>query len=1209
MRRIFSFNTPTLLISLVTQILGSLLLWLSYLPIADQTLAAAPITPSGLNTQVNLAPTPPPGKVQYDITGGTRAGTNLFHSFGDFNVPTNNIANFLNTPVNGVLPSTSNILGRVTGGNPSTIFGMIQTTGFGNANLFLMNPYGFLFGPNATLNVGGMVAFTTADYLRLRELDGSNAGIFHANAAQTSILTSAPVVAFGFLGSNPAAIALQGSILTVQPGQSISLVGGNQGFTYTNPDTDTTASVPGGVTMTGGKLLAPGGQINIASVASPGEVLASNLQLQANLNGASFTSLGNVSIGQNARIDTAGATPGTIMIRGGQLLVADGATITSAASSDPLPPVGSVTINGTGVQLTGSDVALSGTNVSVTGSTVTATNLDGSGGTIALTAGSAGNVTVTRGALLDASGNGGGTVTVRGGQFLLDNSTISANVTGPGPVINEAESIGGGIDIQVNQKAVIQNLGVLETNVAGNATPGVTYGGVHVKADTIEVLGTVSLEDAFSGAGDLSAFTGIRSDVGFGSTGGNSGPITLEANSILINNFAQLTSTSQGAGNSSNITVKTTENLVVDFGFIGSVTNPPSTGDAGNIELTSTQGNISLTNFSFVTSQVIDSPGTAGSLTLSAPSGNILLADSLLGTYLQPPINADGVPAIRTGGSGGILINANNLQLNGGDIGIVNLSNLPSGDLTVNVSGSLTLQGGSFSPPSSIHASSVGLIQADGSITGAASSAGLNITAHDILITDGSSLTTDTNSSGAAGPLNISAVNLQLTNGGQIASKSRLGIDPQTGLPLDTRPSGPAGTVTIQGLTGPADSVLIDGAGSGISTTTVGTGAGGSINISVHSLTVQNGGTLSAASSGTAPSATGGTILVNADTVTLATGGTMTAASTGLGASGEVVVQGLASPAQSIVIDGAGSGIFTNTSGTGPGGDIHLSANSVTLQNGGILSATTSGTSPSAIGGSISVNATDGVTMTNGGSITASSSGPGNAGNISIDAGQQLLMQDSSITTQATQAGGGNINIQAVNLLNMGNSEISTSVLGGGGSGGNITIDPNAVVLQNSQILAQAVQGSGGNISITTNLLLADINSTISASSQFGQNGTITIQSPISPASGKILPLSNRPLLATSLTNQRCAALAGGNFSSFTVAGRDSLPAEPGGWLSTPLALASSEPGGGTLTKFGSSLSEGESGEETPLLSLRQIAPPGFLTQTFAVESSAGCTS
>src|SRR5262249_22119507 len=107
--------------------------------------AASPITPSGLNTQVNLSQTPPAGKTQFDITGGTRpgGGPNLFHSFGQFNVPNNNIANFLND--SGL--ATSNILGRINGGNPSSIFGMIQTNGpggFPNANLFLMNPNGFL---------------------------------------------------------------------------------------------------------------------------------------------------------------------------------------------------------------------------------------------------------------------------------------------------------------------------------------------------------------------------------------------------------------------------------------------------------------------------------------------------------------------------------------------------------------------------------------------------------------------------------------------------------------------------------------------------------------------------------------------------------------------------------------------------------------------------------------------------------------------------------------------------------------------------------------------------------------------------------------------------------------------------------------------------------------------------------------------------------
>src|SRR5687767_10148418 len=152
----------------------------------EVAFGAAPITPSGLNTQVSQTVTVPNGQTQYNITGGTRpgAGANLFHSFGDFNVPSNNIANFFNE--SGLV--TSNILGRVTGGNISSIQGMIQTTGFGAANLFLMNPAGFLFGPNATLNVSGMVTFTSADYMRLQGTGGD--GVFYADAAQANVMTS-----------------------------------------------------------------------------------------------------------------------------------------------------------------------------------------------------------------------------------------------------------------------------------------------------------------------------------------------------------------------------------------------------------------------------------------------------------------------------------------------------------------------------------------------------------------------------------------------------------------------------------------------------------------------------------------------------------------------------------------------------------------------------------------------------------------------------------------------------------------------------------------------------------------------------------------------------------------------------------------------------------------------------------------------------------
>jgi large exoprotein involved in heme utilization and adhesion len=170
-------------------------------------------------------------------------------------------------------------------------------------------------------------------------------------------------------------------------------------------------------------------------------------------------------------------------------------------------------------------------------------------------------------------------------------------------------------------------------------------------------------------------------------------------------------------------------------------------------------------------------------------------------------------------------------------------------------------------------------------------------------------------------------------------------------------------------------------------------------------------------------------------------------------------------------------------------------------------------------------------------------------------------------------------------------SMISASVLDGTGGGGSVNIDPQFVLLQNSQILANAVFGLGGNINLTTNLLLPDSASIISASSQFGQQGTISIQSPISPASGKIIPLSQKPLIETSLIGQRCAASADGIYSSFTVVGRDSLPAEPDGWLSSPSALGIAELMTSAASDKDSLTSLSEPAREMPILSLRQIAP------------------
>ena len=1107
MRRTFSFNVPTLLLSSVLQIVGIFLIWLFYSPITGNADAAGPPTTisgtpagvGGLNTLVNSSPTTVCSG-SCVITGGTRpgGGGNLFHSFGQFNIGAGDIATFQNgisfntngTALPAGLP-TSNILARITGtngNNPSlsSIYGTLQTSGFGNANLFLMNPAGFLFGPNATVNVGGMVSFSSADYLRLA--DGK---LFNAvpNPVADALLSTAPVAAYGFLGSNPGAITVQGSQLTVTPGQSISMIGG---------DITIQSGMPDGGPVQSAKLSSPGGQINLASVASPGEILAGTYAQAPNINGQSFGNLGSIQISEQS--------------------------------------------------------------------------------------------------VIDVSGNGGGTVLIRGGNFVLDNSTISANVTGPGSINPNTggESIGGGIDIQVTDKALINAGSLLETNVLGNATPGVTYGGTHIKADRIEIIGDPGFNF------DNGPLTEIHSDVASGSTGGNSGPVKLEANSVYFQDFVVLQANTLGAGNAGNITLQTTGNLELNGSIVRSFSGVPgdansSQGNAGDIELTSANGNILMTNGVFMSSQAFGS-GTVGNISVNAPAGDVLLSNF---DVFQTQILTHNESTSTIPGRGMIQFTANNLTIMDSGIEVDNFTSVPSGGITINLTGrlSVTNDGVTFPFPSPI------ITVARGSLGGTARSADINITAQDVFLAGNSIVSTDTHQVGKAGALNITTQTLEVTNGAKIRSSSSFNPALFPG-DIVAIPSGAAGTVTIQGQSGPAQSVLIDGVGSSVLTNTEGTGAGGSINISTSSLTVQNGGTLSAATSGTAPSAIGGTITVNANTVNLASGGTMTAASSGPGASGEVVVQGLTSPAQSILIDGSGSGIFTNTSGTGTGGDIHLFANSVTLQNGGELSAATSGTASSATGGTITVSANqvalnnqavitadtngiapagtvnintgnleinsggqirsssgaetavapalfaaaaappltggtitvqgqtgsgsqatsvtiDGagsgiftqstgsrpggdiniltsqsVALSNGASVSSSSTGTGNAGNIQINAGNQFAMTNSTVTTEANQASGGAIKITTApsGTVELTNSTISASVLDGTGGGGSVNIDPQSVVLINSQILANAVFGPGGNINITTNLLLPDSTSVISASSQFGQQGTVIIQ-------------------------------------------------------------------------------------------------------------------
>ena len=559
-----------------------------------QQQAIAQVTADGtLSTIVTSS-----DNLNFSIDGGDRPnrGPNLFHSFDGFSVPTGGSAQF-NNPTD-----VTNIIGRVTGAQASNIDGLISAQG--SANVFLINPQGIAFGPNARLNIGGSFLASTAEQVLFE--DGQ---LFRTtDRASTPLLTmSAPV---GLqMGAEARGIVHQSRGFGVGGSASIGLLGGT-------------------VTVDGGNLNASNGSIELGGVGPNERVTLTQASNGYALRYDDVQQFEDVTLTNQAFISALGAPSGTIHVRGDRLRVDQGSILQSINA-------GTVTAGPIEINANRLIVDTEGLILSIAGGM-------GKGAAINITAS---EVLRIRGAgyesFLNALVN-----FVNNGSF--DAEDIGAAVVS----FTSSEAPAGNINVNT-EALVIQNGGVLLSSTlpeSAGATGKVTINATErVNVDESALFSVPGAMSARPGGNLIINTSHLRvadgAAVGTSSLGSDSaGNIRIHASTIdLIDTRAELPPQERiaatninaltfGSGDAGNVRINT-DSLRISGGAgiftLSANASNPEAGDGGNIKITATDHVEVVGDIPFSSDQVLFSSLDTATAS-AAPAGNLVIQTGTL---------------------------------------------------------------------------------------------------------------------------------------------------------------------------------------------------------------------------------------------------------------------------------------------------------------------------------------------------------------------------------------------------------------------------------------------------------------------------------------------------------------------------------------------------------------------------------------------------
>ncbi len=588
---------------------------------------------------------------------GEHAGSNLFHSFRQFNIHSGESATF--TGPNSV----QNIVSRVTGGGASWIDGRLGSA-IPNAGLWFLNPAGVMFGPNASLDLSGSFHVSTADYLRLGQNDR-----FYAMPHADEVISVAAPTAFGFLDNHAGPVSIQGrgemtetewnenpTGLQVSEGNALSLISGDieikNGTFYQTGEVDENGVAE--IVQTG-EIRAPAGQINMAAVASPGEVVLTGSGLVL----SSIEKKGHISLSEKSKVATDSHGGGRIDIQADTLSLSDRAVISGL--SDGPGDGGTILIDAREITMDNGALIDTGTSGS------------GDGGTILINAGDLLKVTGTgqgdylpTGILSNSLSNESdaghaGKIKIDAGEVILtDRSKIGGMTYGPGD--------GGTVEIEARE-ITMTRAGMIRTCTYSSGDGGTVF---------IKVRDLLSISETGGMNADIPSGPGSNT-FSEESDAGDAGKVEIDAREIILTDGGEIRTLTFGPGGGGTIGIDSPEISLSNGGVVRACSF--GSGDGGHVE---------------IVSDTLTASGVAGQFTGVFSNSNSKEPDSGRGGELSlsiQKVSLDNNGAIGTvnrgGGDAGIInLDAGKLELsdrawissvseaetNGGDAGTINIS-------------------------------------------------------------------------------------------------------------------------------------------------------------------------------------------------------------------------------------------------------------------------------------------------------------------------------------------------------------------------------------------------------------------------------------------------------------------------------------------------------------------------------------------------------